>query len=67
MKRLLSKERGRLAVVLKLNLVVLAGLLVLWFSLELSGPERWVLTLGTAVLIGFNWAMISHATRGDRK
>lgn len=68
MKRIFPERRSSLAVILGLNLVVLVGLMVFFLLfLELSSLARWVLTLGTAVLIGFNWAMLSHATRGGRK
>jgi hypothetical protein len=52
---------GRLDAVLKLNLAVLAGLLVLAFLLPLSGPERLFVGISAAVLMGVNWALVGLA------
>jgi hypothetical protein len=57
-------KNSRYLLILKLNLVLLTGLIFLAFLLPLSSSERWILVLTEAVLIGLTWALISYAKKG---
>jgi hypothetical protein len=58
--RLFSTESPFLPVVLKAQLVFLAGLAGLAFVLPLSGSQRWAVVVAAGVLAGLTWAVLDH-------
>ena len=60
LERLFSRESHWLPVILKAQLVFLAGLAAMAFVLPLSGNQRWVVVVAAGVLAGLTWAVLDH-------
>lgn len=63
MKRLFSLDSKCLVLVLKANLVLLVALMVIALFFPLSSAEKSAVVMSTAVLAGFNWALIAHGKK----
>jgi hypothetical protein len=60
LERLFSRESPFLPLILKAQLVFLAGLAAMAFVLPLSGTQRWIVVVAAGVLAGFTWAVLDH-------